>query len=251
MRHLVIVPTYNEADNIGRLIEVVMTLSSGGFHMLVVDDGSPDGTAHLVKSVVDQYPGRLFLLPRSGKLGIGTAYVAGFKWARETQYDFVYEMDADFSHPPEALIQMAELLESGHADLVIGSRYIDGVRVINWPMRRLLLSTCASMYTRWVTRLPILDTTAGFMGYRLSILDKIKLDRIQAKGYFFQILMKFLVWKMGFVLKEVPIIFYERRDGQTKLSSGIFWEALMSVLFLPLVYRKYLVPRLRGDDRSL
>ncbi len=240
MRHLVIVPTYNEADNLGRLIDVLMDISGPTFHLLVVDDGSPDGTAQIAKSAAHQHPGRIFVLERAGKLGIGTAYVAGFQWAIAQGYDFVYEMDADFSHPPEALATMAHTLVGGEADLVVGSRYIGGVRVINWPMRRLILSTCASRYARLVTGLPILDTTAGFMGYRTSIFSKIRLDRIQAKGYFFQILMKYLVWKLGYRLKEIPIVFHERRDGQTKLSSGIFWEALVSVLFLPLGYRRYI-----------
>jgi len=236
--HLVIIPTYNEADNISRMIDVVLALSVG-FHVLVVDDGSPDGTADLVGHRCIQFPDRVFLLSRHEKNGVGMAYVAGFIWAQQAGYDFVYELDSDFSHPPEDLVVMAQLLSSRQADLVVGSRYIDGVRVINWPMKRLLLSYFASMYTRFWTRLPVQDTTAGFMGYRLRVMDCLALDRFQFRGYLFQIVMKFLVWKKGFVIREIPIIFSERRDGQTKMNASIFWEALVWVIFLPLIYQKY------------
>lgn len=242
MRHLVIVPTYNEAENIERLISELLVLDES-FHVLVVDDGSPDGTADLVLSSQGKFPGRVFLLTRPQKLGLGTAYILGFTWALQEKFDFIYEMDADFSHLPEDLYEMSRILIQNNVDLVVGSRYIGGVRIMNWPMRRLILSYGASIYTRWITGLPIFDSTAGFMGYRASIFKSIQLEKINAKGYFFQILMKYLVWKSGGVLQEYPIVFHERRDGQTKMSKSIIWEALISVAMLPLMYRKYLVAR--------
>ena len=239
MRHLVIVPTYNEAINITRLIQAILALGEC-YHILIVDDGSPDGTADLVSAQIATDPTRVFLLQRPRKMGLGTAYVAGFKWALSRQFDCVYEMDADFSHLPEDLKAMSLVLEAGETDLIVGSRYIGGVRIINWPMQRLILSYGASVYTRLLTRLPIFDSTAGFMGYRVSIFSKIDLDRVCARGYFFQILMKYLVWRLGGRMVEYPIVFHERRDGQTKMTKSIIWEALISVALLPFIYRRFL-----------
>jgi dolichol-phosphate mannosyltransferase len=237
--HLVIIPTYNEALTIERILKAVLDQGEH-FQVLVIDDGSPDKTAQIVKEIAASLPNRVMLIERSHKMGIGTAYITGFKWALSQGKDFVYEMDADFSHPPQELNTMAQILESGQADLVIGSRYIDGVRVINWPMNRLLLSYFASVYARKVTGLPIWDTTAGFMGYNAQVLESLQLNKIQFKGYVFQIAMKYLAWKNKAKLKEIPITFYERQEGFTKLSSSIIWEAIFSVLLLPFRYKRYL-----------
>ena len=232
MKKLVIIPTYNEIDNISKMIDTVMTLV-GDYDMLVIDDGSPDGTAAVVKERQKEFPTRLHLLERSGKLGLGTAYIMGFKWALEKDYDYVFEMDCDFSHNPNDLGRLYERAEEGN-DVVVGSRYVQGVNIINWPMSRLLLSYCASMYVRFITRMPVYDATAGFVCYSRRALQTIDLDKVQMKGYGFQIEMKYSAWRLGLKVSEVSIIFTERREGVSKMNTGIFGEALFGVMKLPL-----------------
>ncbi len=229
---LVIIPTYNEKENIGRMIDKVMSLD-GNFHILIVDDGSPDGTADIVREKQEKFPDRLFMLERSGKLGLGTAYIAGFKWALANDYRFVFEMDADFSHNPEDLINLYDACANG-ADLAIGSRYVNGVNVVNWPIGRVLMSYFASKYVRMITGMRIMDTTAGFKCYRAEVLKSINFDKIKHIGYGFQIEMKFTVWKLGFNIVEVPIIFTDRKLGASKMSGGIFSEALWGVFLMKL-----------------
>lgn len=226
---LVIIPTYNEKENIEKMVRTVMSLQKD-FHLLIIDDGSPDGTANLVKAMMPEFEGRLFIEERKGKLGLGTAYIHGFKWALQRDYGFIFEMDCDFSHNPQDLIKLYEGAVNGPADLVIGSRYIKGVNVVNWPMGRVLMSYYASAYVRFVTGMPIRDTTAGFKCYRRLVLETIPLDEVKFFGYAFQIEMKFLAWKYGFKLLEVPIIFTDRTAGESKMSSGIFKEAIFGVL---------------------
>lgn len=211
------------------MIRTVMSLKKD-FELLIVDDGSPDGTGAIVKQLISEFSGRLFIEERSGKLGLGTAYIRGFKWALERDYQFVFEMDCDFSHNPEDLIRLYDAAYQEPADLVIGSRYIKGVNVVNWPMGRVLMSYYASAYVRFITGMPIRDTTAGFKCYRRTVLETIPLDKIRFYGYAFQIEMKFLAWKYGFKLFEVPIIFTDRTAGESKMSSGIFKEAIFGVL---------------------
>ncbi len=226
---LIIIPTYNEIDNIERMITTLFSLHKG-VHLLIIEDGSPDGTAEVVKKFQETYPEQLHMIQRTGKLGLGTAYVTGFKWALEREYQFVFEMDCDFSHDPA---QVPDLLEAAQTnDLVIGSRYIDGIRIINWPFRRLLLSYLASIYTRFVTNIPVFDTTGGFKCFSRKALSSLDLDNIISKGYIFQLELNYKVWSKGLKVKEVPIIFYERRDGQSKMAGGIIFEALFSVLRL-------------------
>jgi len=240
MKNVVIFPTYNERENIERIIRKVFSLPRD-FHALVVDDNSPDGTASIVKQLQDEYPGRLFLLERSGKQGLGTAYIAGFEWALNLGYDYIFEMDADFSHNPDDLIRLHDACVDGGADLAIGSRYITGVNVVNWPMSRILMSYCASKYVRFITRMKIRDTTAGFKCYKRRVLETIPFERIHSKGYAFQIEMKFTAWKFGFTLVEVPIIFYDRSAGASKMSGGIFSEAFLGVAAMKWksFFRKY------------
>ena len=228
---LVLIPTYNEKENIENIIHTVFNLE-GEYHILVIDDGSPDGTAAIVHRLMTYFSNCLFILERSGKLGLGTAYIAGFRWALEHQYDYIFEMDADFSHNPEDLPRLLNACENEGADLAIGSRYITGVNVVNWPMSRVLMSYFASKYVRFVTGLKIADTTAGFKCYRREVLETIELDKIRFKGYAFQIEMKFTAYKCGFTLKEVPIIFINRRLGTSKMSGGIFGEAFSGVIRL-------------------
>ena len=237
---LVLIPTYNEKENIESIIRTVFALE-GEFHILVIDDGSPDGTGEIVKRMITIFPDRLFILERSGKLGLGTAYIAGFRWALEHDYDYVFEMDADFSHNPEDLPRLLNACENEGADLAIGSRYISGVNVVNWPINRVLMSYFASRYVRFVTGMKIADTTAGFKCYRREVLQTIELDKIRFKGYAFQIEMKFTAYKCGFILKEVPIIFINRRLGTSKMSGGIFSEAFGGVIQLKInsLTRKY------------
>ena len=230
---LVLIPTYNEKENIESIIRTVFALE-GEFHILVIDDGSPDGTGEIVKRMITIFPDRLFILERSGKLGLGTAYIAGFRWALEHDYDYVFEMDADFSHNPEDLPRLLNACENEGADLAIGSRYISGVNVVNWPIGRVLMSYFASRYVRFVTGMKIADTTAGFKCYRREVLQTIELDKIRLKGYAFQIEMKFTAYKCGFILKEVPIIFINRRLGTSKMSGGIFSEAFGGVIQLKI-----------------
>jgi len=226
---IVVIPTYNERENIEDIIRKVISLPVT-FDLLIVDDGSPDGTGKIVKDLQQEFGERLNIQERSGKLGLGTAYIHGFKWALERGYEYICEMDADFSHNPDDLVHLYKACtEEGH-HLSIGSRYIQGVNVVNWPMSRVLMSYFASYYVRFITGLPIRDTTAGFKCYHRSVLETIGLDSIRFVGYAFQIEMKFLTWKHGFKIKEVPIIFTDRTRGQSKMSSGIFKEALLGVL---------------------
>lgn len=229
---LVIIPTYNEKENIERMINKVMSLP-GDFNLLIVDDGSPDGTAQIVKDLQLKYPERIYIVERTGKQGLGTAYIAGFKWALEHSFEYIFEMDADFSHNPDDLVQLYEACASG-ADLAIGSRYIKGVNVVNWPIGRVLMSYFASKYVRIVTGMKIMDTTAGFKCYKSNTLRAINFDRIKLIGYGFQIEMKFTAWKLGFKIVEVPIIFTDRKLGASKMSGGIFNEALWGVANMKL-----------------
>ncbi|MBO4451921.1 MAG: polyprenol monophosphomannose synthase [Bacteroidaceae bacterium] len=231
---IVIIPTYNEKENIEMIIRAIFKLQKC-FHVLVIDDGSPDGTAKIVKRMIDQEFGdRLFILERSGKLGLGTAYIAGFKWSIERKYDYIFEMDADFSHAPTDLPRLYNACAEDGYDLAIGSRYISGVNVVNWPMSRVLMSYCASMYVRFITGFQIHDTTAGFKCYKRRVLETIDLDAVRFKGYAFQIEMKFTAYKCGFRIKEVPVIFVNREFGTSKMSGGIFSEALWGVIRLRL-----------------
>ena len=230
---VVIIPTYNEKENIENIVRAVLALQPHTFHVLIIDDGSPDGTAAIVKRLMEgDCAGRLFLVERSGKLGLGTAYIAGFKWAIEHGYDFIFEMDADFSHDPNDLPRLYEACAKDGYDVAIGSRYVTGVNVVNWPMGRVLMSYYASKYVRLVTGLPIHDTTAGFKCYRRRVLETIDLDAIRFKGYAFQIEMKFTAYKLGFKVKEVSVIFVNRQLGTSKMSGGIFGEALFGVMRL-------------------
>ena len=231
MRRLIIIPTYNERENVVRMIRRLMSMSEG-FDLLIVDDGSPDGTAALVREEQQSFGGRLHLLERAGKLGLGTAYIAGFKFALEHDYDRIFEMDCDFSHNPDDLSRLDAMLDE--RDVAIGSRYSRGVNVVNWPMGRLLMSYFASKYVRIVTRMPVCDATAGFVAYRREVLEAIDLKAIQMNGYGFQIEMKYSAWKLGFSIGEVSIIFVDREEGTSKMSSGIFGEAFFGVLKLPL-----------------
>lgn len=232
MRKLVIIPTYNEIANISPMIDKVFSLE-GGFDLLIIDDGSPDGTADVVRRRQTEFPDRLFMIERSGKLGLGTAYQAGFRWALERGYDYVFEMDCDFSHNPDDLERLyASAVEEGN-DVVVGSRYVCGVNVVNWPMSRLLMSYFASAYVRMVTRMPVRDATAGFVCYSRRALERIDLDAVQMKGYGFQIEMKYSAWRLGLKIGEVSIVFTERREGASKMSGGIFGEAFFGVLRLP------------------
>jgi len=230
---LVIIPTYNELENIQKIIAKVFSLE-GDFHILVVDDGSPDGTADIVKSLQSKYSGKLHIEERSGKLGLGTAYIHGFKWGMKHKYDFLFEMDADFSHNPDDLIKLYNACELEGGYVSIGSRYKTGVNVVNWPMGRVLMSYYASVYVRFITGMPFRDTTAGFKCYRAIVLETINLDKIRFKGYAFQIEMKFRAWKLGFNVVEVPIIFTDRQEGTSKMSGGIFKEAFFGVIYLRL-----------------
>ena len=230
MRRVVIIPTYNERENISKMIDTVMSLD-GLFDLLIVDDGSPDGTADIVREQQKNYAERLFMIERSGKLGLGTAYIAGFKYALERGYDRIFEMDCDFSHNPNDLARLDAMLD--RSDVAIGSRYSKGVNVVNWPMGRLLMSYFASKYVRIVTRMPVCDATAGFVGYRREMLERIDLDNIAMNGYGFQIEMKYSAWRLGFSISEVSIIFIDREEGTSKMSSGIFGEAFFGVLKLP------------------
>ena len=230
---IVIIPTYNEKENIEKIIRAVFGLEKC-FHILVIDDGSPDGTASIVKGMMakEEFADRLFILERSGKLGLGTAYITGFKWALERDYGYIFEMDADFSHDPNDLPRLYSACHDEGYDLSVGSRYVSGVNVVNWPMGRVLMSYFASKYVRLITRLNIHDTTAGFVCYRREVLETIDLDAIRFKGYAFQIEMKFTAHQCGFKIKEVPVVFVNRELGTSKMSGGIFSEALFGVMRL-------------------
>lgn len=239
-KNLVIIPTYNEKENIERMVKKVFSLTSP-FDLLIIDDNSPDGTADIIKKLQAEYPNQLHLIQRKGKLGLGTAYIKGFKWALEKDYEYICEMDADFSHNPDDLVRLQQACEKDHADLAIGSRYITGVNVVNWPMGRILMSYFASKYVRCITGMKIHDTTAGFKCYRKRVLETINLDKIKLKGYAFQIEMKFTTWKYGFKIIEVPIIFTERQEGVSKMSGGIFNEAVWGVIKMKVrsFFKKY------------
>ena len=226
---LIIIPTYNEKENIEKIILKVFSLEKL-FHILIIDDGSPDGTANIVKKLQQQYPDQLHIEERTGKLGLGTAYIHGFKWALNRHYQFIFEMDADFSHNPNDLIKLYNANTSQNGDVSIGSRYVKGVNIVNWPMTRLLISFFASKYVKTITGMPIHDSTAGFKCYKRKVLETINLDKIQFVGYAFQIEMKFKAWKHGFNIVEVPVIFTDRTAGTSKMSSGIFMEAVLGVL---------------------
>lgn len=231
---LVIIPTYNEKENIENIIRAVQSLPIS-FDMLIIDDGSPDGTADIVKRLIaNDFSDKLHIIERSGKQGLGTAYITGFKWAIENKYDYIFEMDADFSHNPNDLLKLYDACANEGADVAIGSRYITGVNVVNWPMGRVLMSYYASMYVRTVLGISVRDTTAGFVCYRREVLETIELDKIRFKGYAFQIEMKFTSYKCGFKIKEVPIIFVNRELGTSKMSGGIFSEALLGVIRLKI-----------------
>ena len=229
---IIIMPTYNERENIEKIIRAVFSLEKE-FHILVVDDGSPDGTASIVKTLMDkEFADRLFIIERSGKQGLGTAYICGFKWSLEHGYDYIFEMDADFSHAPDDLPRLYAACADEGYDLAIGSRYVSGVNVVNWPMGRVLMSYFASKYVNFITRMGIKDTTAGFKCYRRKVLETIDLDKVRFKGYAFQIEMKYTTYKLGFKIKEVPVVFVNRVEGVSKMSGGIFSEALFGVIRL-------------------
>jgi dolichol-phosphate mannosyltransferase len=230
---LVIIPTYNEKENIENIIRAVFNQPLS-FHILIIEDGSPDGTAAIVKKLQQEFPEKLFMLERQGKLGLGTAYIAGFKWGLANGYDYIFEMDADFSHNPADLARLYDACANMGADVAIGSRYITGVNVVNWPIGRVLMSYFASKYVRFVLGMKIADTTAGFKCYRREVLETIELDKIRFKGYAFQVEMKFTAYKCGFKLTEVPIIFINRELGTSKMSGGIFGEAFFGVIQLKL-----------------
>lgn len=230
---LVIIPTYNEIENIEKMLHTVMALPDG-FDVLIIDDGSPDGTADAVRRVAKEYEGRINLECRSGKLGLGTAYIHGFKWALKRGYEFVIEMDADFSHNPDDLTKLYHECKDRGADMSIGSRYISGVNVVNWPMGRVLMSYFASAYVRMITRMPLRDSTAGFVCYRRRVLETLDLDKIEFKGYAFQIEMKFKTWRKKFKVVEIPIVFVNRQLGTSKMNSSIFGEAVFGVIKLRL-----------------
>ena len=232
-KSLVIIPTYNEAENIALILTSVMVLSLP-FDVLVVDDASPDGTADIVAKVIKKYTNRIFLENRSEKNGLGPAYVHGFRWALAHAYAYIFEMDADFSHAPKDLERLLEPLNNGEADVVIGSRYVKGVQVVNWPLGRILLSYGASLYVRMITALPVKDTTAGFVGYKADVLKAIDLDQIRFSGYAFQIEMKFKAWKKGFRLKEIPIVFTDRIRGVSKMNSSIISEAIFGIILMKI-----------------
>ena len=236
---IVIIPTYNEIENIEAVIDAVFD-QSDEVHILVVDDNSPDKTAHKVELYQSKYLGRLFLLKRNGKQGLGTAYIEGFKWCLKRHYEFVFEMDADFSHDPKDLKRLYAVCEEDNVDLAIGSRYVQGVNVVNWPLSRMLLSYTASLYVRLITGMKVLDPTAGFVCYRRVVLERINLDQIKFIGYAFQIELKYKAWVNGFKIKEHPIIFVNRVFGKSKMSGNIIWEAFFGVLFLRLNKKKFL-----------
>jgi dolichol-phosphate mannosyltransferase len=237
---IIIIPTYNERENLEKMVRKVFSLKKD-FHLLIVDDNSPDGTAQIVKDLQKEFPGKLHLEERKGKLGLGTAYIHGFKWALKNNYEYIFEMDCDFSHNPNDLIKLYNTCVKDGVDLAIGSRYVTGVNVVNWPMGRVLMSYYASAYVRLVTGMKIRDTTSGFKCYKRKVLERIKLDKIKFKGYAFQIEMKFTTYKLGFKIVEVPIIFTDRLEGTSKMSKGIFKEAILGVIQMKINswFRKY------------
>ncbi len=239
LKNLVIIPTYNEKENVEKMIRAVFSLPTP-FEVLIIDDNSPDGTAQIVKNLRSEFPGILHIIERKGKLGLGTAYITGFKWALDNKCDYIFEMDCDFSHNPNDLEKLHNAAVNG-ADVTIGSRYISGINVVNWPLGRVLMSYLASVYVRVITGMKIMDTTAGFKCYHRHVLETINLDKIKLKGYGFQIEMKFTAYKFGFNIVEVPIIFTDRKEGTSKMSGGIFNEALWGVLKMKIAsyFKKY------------
>jgi dolichol-phosphate mannosyltransferase len=225
---IILIPTYNEIENIEKIIRKVFSLPEP-FHILVIDDGSPDGTAHKVKELQNEFTDQLFILERNGKQGLGKAYIAGFKWSIERKYDFIFEMDADFSHNPDDLIQLYHACKNNGADVSVGSRYVKGGKVVNWPFNRIFISYGASVYVRLITWMPVKDCTAGFVCYKREVLEAIDLDNIKFIGYAFQIEMKYTAWRKGFKIKEVPITFVDRTEGVSKMSKGIVKEAILGV----------------------
>lgn len=228
MSKIILIPTYNEIENIEKIIRKVFSLPEP-FHILVIDDGSPDGTAHKVKELQNEFTDQLFILERNGKQGLGKAYIAGFKWSIERKYDFIFEMDADFSHNPDDLIQLYHACKNNGADVSVGSRYVKGGKVVNWPFNRIFISYGASVYVRLITWMPVKDCTAGFVCYKREVLEAIDLDNIKFIGYAFQIEMKYTAWRKGFKIKEVPITFVDRTEGVSKMSKGIVKEAILGV----------------------
>lgn len=228
MSKIILIPTYNEIENIEKIIRKVFSLPEP-FHILVIDDGSPDGTAHKVKELQNEFTDQLFILERNGKQGLGKAYIAGFKWSIERKYDFIFEMDADFSHNPDDLIQLYDACKNNGADVSVGSRYVKGGKVVNWPFNRIFISYGASVYVRLITWMPVKDCTAGFVCYKREVLETIDLDKIKFIGYAFQIEMKYTAWRKGFKIKEVPITFVDRTEGVSKMSKGIVKEAILGV----------------------
>lgn len=237
---IIIIPTYNERENLEKMVRKVFSLKKE-FHLLIVDDNSPDGTAGIVKDLQKEFPGKLHLEERKGKLGLGTAYIHGFKWALKNNYEYIFEMDCDFSHNPNDLIKLYNTCAKDGADLAIGSRYVTGVNVVNWPMGRVLMSYYASAYVRLITGMKIRDATSGFKCYKRKVLERINLDKIKFKGYAFQIEMKFTTYKLGFKIVEVPIIFTDRLEGTSKMSKGIFKEAILGVIQMKINswFKKY------------
>ena len=237
--NIVIIPTYKEKENIERIIRYVFNLPNE-FHILIIDDNSPDGTADIVKTLMKEFPEQLHIIERPGKMGLGTAYITGFQWSLENEYQYVFEMDADFSHNPDDLIRLHDACANG-ADLSVGSRYVSGINVVNWPLKRVLMSYCASIYVKIVTGMKVHDSTAGFVCYTNRVLQTIDMEEIRMKGYGFQIEMKFTTWKHGFKIQEVPIVFIDRQEGTSKMSGGIFSEALFGVMKMKLrsLFRKY------------
>ena len=228
-RKIIIIPTYNEKENVEKIIRAIFALS-GEYHIIIIEDGSPDGTGNIVRNLQKEFPERLFMIERAGKQGLGTAYITGFKWAVEKKYDYIFEMDADFSHNPEDVPRLYAACAEDGADLSIGSRYCNGISVINWPIGRVIMSYFASVFVRKVLAMKIYDATAGFKCYRRKVLETIDLDKIRMKGYGFQIEMKYTAYKLGFRITEVPIIFVDRKEGTSKMSSSIFGEAFWGVL---------------------
>lgn len=245
---IVIIPTYNERENIENIIRAVFGLDKV-FHILIIEDGSPDGTAAIVKKLQEEYPDRLFMVERKGKLGLGTAYIAGFKWALAHNYQYIFEMDADFSHNPQDLPRLYKACAEDGSDVAIGSRYVSGVNVVNWPMGRVLMSYFASKYVRFITGIPVHDTTAGFKCYRRCVLQTIDLDNIRFKGYAFQIEMKFTAYKCGFKIIEVPVIFINRELGTSKMNGSIFGEAVFGVIKLKLNSWFHKYPQKAGNNK--
>lgn len=231
---LIIIPTYNEEENIEKLIKQIFSFEKE-FHVLVVDDRSPDKTSQIIKQLQEEFPKRLFLEEREGKMGLGTAYIHGFKWALAKKYSFIFEMDADFSHNPKDLIRLYKEVKDKNADMAIGSRYVKGVNIVNWPMSRLLMSFFASKYVKFITGIPVHDSTAGFKCYKRKVLETIDLDKIKFVGYAFQIEMKFKLWKKGCDIQELPIVFVNREKGVSKMNGSIIWEAIFGVIYLKFV----------------